>query len=107
MSKESTGRTFSVALVLSLICAVIVSVSAVALRPTQEFNKELDRKKNILAAAGLLTEGADVDQIFKDRIRAEAVELSNGEVTDAVDANTFNQVVARKAKTCQSLSLAS
>lgn len=97
MSKETTGRTFSVALVLSLVCAVIVSVSAVALRPTQQLNKELDRKKNILAAAGLLEEGASIEAVFEEKIRPEAIEISTGEVDESTDVATFNQVDARKS----------
>ncbi len=56
-SKESTAHVLLVTVLLCLICSVLVTTAAVVLRPMQEYNKALDRKKNILRAAGLLEEG--------------------------------------------------
>ena len=57
MANDSMKKTFGVALALCVVCAVVVASSAVLLRPTQQANKTLDFKKNILASAGLLQEG--------------------------------------------------
>ncbi len=68
MAKDTVSRTLFVAAVLCVCCSVAVSVAAVLLRPSQERNKLLDRKKNILVAAGLYPEGAtasDVDGLFQ------------------------------------------
>ncbi len=54
MGNDSISKTFAVALALCVVCAVVVSSAAVILRPTQEVNKLLDLKTNILASAGLL-----------------------------------------------------
>lgn len=43
-----------------IVCAVLVSTAAVALRGRQASNVELDRRKNVLVAAGLM--GADESQ---------------------------------------------
>ena len=51
MARDSVGRTFTVAAVLCIVCSVLVSAAAVALRPRQEANKAIDRKKNVLIAA--------------------------------------------------------
>ena len=63
LDKDSLGNTFFIAIFLCLVCSIIVSGLAVALKPIQKLNKELDQKKNILRAAGLLasnaTESAD------------------------------------------------
>jgi Na+-transporting NADH:ubiquinone oxidoreductase subunit C len=56
LSKEAL-KTLLVAFVLCLVCSVLVSTFAVALKPMQTKNKLLDRNKNILAAAGLYREG--------------------------------------------------
>ena len=61
MANESVTKTFVVALTLCIVCAVVVSSAAVSLRPAQEANKLLDLKTNILASAGLLEEGVDVE----------------------------------------------
>lgn len=54
--RESWGHTFKVALGLCVICSVLVSAAAVFLRPQQNANKERERKKNLLIAAGLYDE---------------------------------------------------
>jgi Na+-transporting NADH:ubiquinone oxidoreductase subunit C len=57
-SNDSVGKIIGVAFALCIVCSVIVSAAAVMLKPAQEANKDLDRKRNILAAAGMLEEGA-------------------------------------------------
>ena len=55
--RESVSRTIMVALLVCLVCSVVVSVAAVALKPVQITNQLLDKKRNILSIAGLLEEG--------------------------------------------------
>ena len=64
MASDSVQKTFGVALVLCVVCAVVVSSAAVILRPQQQENKLLDLKTNILASAGLLQPGIDVEKQF-------------------------------------------
>ncbi|MFW7377301.1 MAG: Na(+)-translocating NADH-quinone reductase subunit C [Oligoflexus sp.] len=96
MSRETTSKTFTVAAVLSVVCAVIVSASAVALRPIQAYNQALDKKRNILAAADLLSEDKPVEDIFAERIRSRLVEFETGNYSDAFDPDEFDQRRARK-----------
>jgi Na+-transporting NADH:ubiquinone oxidoreductase subunit C len=84
-ANDSIGRIIRVALALCVVCSVIVSTAAVLLKPAQEANKDLDRKRNILAAGGMLEEGRSVDELF-ERIDARYVDLRSGEFTDAVPA---------------------
>ena len=81
-NKESIGQTLLVAFVLCLVCSVIVSGAAVSLKPVQASNKVLDRKKNILAAAGLFTPGehgkAEIEEQFQ-RFQVRMVDLDTGE----------------------------
>ena len=90
MASESVQRTLTVALVLCIVCAVVVSSAAVILRPTQEENKLLDLKTNILASAGLLQVGVDVEKQY-DQISTRVVDLETGRFTDAIDPATFDQ----------------
>ncbi len=94
-NNNSTLKTIKVALVLCIVCSVIVSTAAVLLRPAQQANKDLDRKTNILAAAGMLQEGDDVNEKFAS-ITARAVDLSTGKFSDAVDLDSYNQRKASK-----------
>lgn len=80
-SKDSTQKTLLVALVLCVVCSVLVSVAAVALKSRQDANKVLDRNKNILAAAGLYNpavhSNADVDGLFAE-FTPRVVDLDEG-----------------------------
>ena len=48
MARDTIKGTFGVALGVCLVCSVLVSVAAVSLKPTQNVNKALDKKRNIL-----------------------------------------------------------
>ena len=102
MGNDSISKTFGVALALCVVCAVVVSSAAVILRPTQEVNKLLDLKTNILASAGLLQEGVSIETQFA-QISTRVVDLQTGEFTEAVDAATYDQ---RKASKDPALSMA-
>lgn len=52
-SRESTQKTLLVAFLLCFVCSIVVSGTAVILKPMQDANRILDRNKNILSAAGL------------------------------------------------------
>ncbi|MBB1487510.1 Na(+)-translocating NADH-quinone reductase subunit C [Oceanospirillum sediminis] len=94
-SNDSIKKTLTVALLLCIVCSVIVSGAAVALKSQQAANKDLDRKTNILAAAGLLEPGKDVDELFS-QIQARVIDLNTGEYTDAVNAESYDQLKAAK-----------
>jgi Na+-transporting NADH:ubiquinone oxidoreductase subunit C len=85
MQRDSMANTFVVAFVLCGICSLLVSASAVGLKPFQEKNKALDVQKNIIAAAGI---GGDealtakrVEEIFKN-IERKLVNLETGEYVE-------------------------
>ena len=92
---DGIAKTLTVATLLCVVCSVIVSASAVVLKPLQIANKDLDRKKNILAAAGLLSESTDIDEAFK-QIEIKLVDLDSGEYRTDVDLASFDQRVAAK-----------
>jgi len=95
VASDSIQKTFGVAIVLCVVCAVVVSSAAVILRPQQQANKLLDLKTNILASAGLLQPGIDVEKQF-EQITARVVDLDAGYFTDAVDASIYDQRKASK-----------
>ncbi|AEG01014.1 Na(+)-translocating NADH-quinone reductase subunit C [Methylomonas methanica] len=95
LNNDSLEKTVAVALALCLVCAVLVSLATVALRPLQNYNKALDMKKNILDVAGLLDDGTDIDQAFKERIEAKLVDLATGEYVDG-NVDEYDQRKAAK-----------
>ena len=56
LTNDSFEKTVVVALALCLVGAVLVSGSAVVLKPLQVSNKAADEKTNILEVAGMLEE---------------------------------------------------
>lgn len=97
--RESTVRTLVVALLVCLVCSVFVAGAAVALRPTQIENAQLDKQRNILAIAGLgnpSMSGSEVKALFGERIIARLVDLETGRFSDEFDAQTFDPLAAAK-----------
>ena len=78
MSSESPKKIITVALAVCLVCSVLVSGAAVALRPAQERNKALETKKNILQAAGIYQKGMDIDAAFA-QVEPKMVDLKSGQ----------------------------
>ena len=94
MAKHNVGYTLGFAAVVCLVCSILVTSSAVSLNERQEINKALDKKKNVLEAAGLketeeeLTE-EEIDRRFEP-IRAVAIDLESGEIDPEVDPLTYD-----------------
>ena len=96
LGNDSLEKTIAIAVALCLVCAVLVSFAAVALKPLQIDNKAADMKKNILDVAGLLEEGADINAAFSEKIEAKIVDLETGDYVANIDADEFDQRKAAK-----------
>lgn len=94
-NNDTISKTITVSVLLCVICSVVVSAAAVILKPKQVANKDLDRKTNILAAAGLLEAGKSVDELFS-KITTRVVDMETGKFTDAVDGTSFDIQKAAK-----------
>ncbi|MEM1411201.1 MAG: Na(+)-translocating NADH-quinone reductase subunit C [Pseudomonadota bacterium] len=95
LPNEDTRKVIFVALTLCLVCASVVSAAAVMLRPLQDANSALDRKKNILVAAGLLETGAGaeperIEALFAERVETRLVDLQSGEFDTSIEADSFD-----------------
>lgn len=96
LSNDSLEKTIAVALSLSFVCAILISFSAVALKPLQIENKAMDMKRNILDVAGLLTEDTDVHQAFAELVEEKLVNLETGEYVEDMDPASYDQRKAAK-----------
>ncbi len=104
--KDSMKNILVVALTVCFICSVIVAGTAVGLKPQRIANKELDRNKNILIAAGLFEKGvtdeAEIDGLFESfEVRVVDLKeqrlLTEAEVADAgIDVSRYDQRKAAK-----------
>ncbi|GAA0557274.1 Na(+)-translocating NADH-quinone reductase subunit C [Halomonas salifodinae] len=94
-SNNSIKKILGVAFALCIVCSVIVSTAAVALRPQQQLNQELDRKTNILNVANLYEPGMDVEAAFGE-VTARVVDLRTGEYSPEHDPATYDGFEARR-----------
>jgi len=95
MAEENAAKPFYSVLVLAFVCSALVAAAAVGLRPMQEANQVLDRKKNILYAAGLFTEGKPIEELFAP-IETKIVELSTGNfvLEETIRPESYKQLKA-------------
>ncbi|MEN8258716.1 MAG: Na(+)-translocating NADH-quinone reductase subunit C [Thermodesulfobacteriota bacterium] len=93
MAVCSVRKTFGVAFLLCIVCALLVSSAAVLLRPRQEMNRTLDLKKNILLAGGLLKDAKagrqEIEEAF-DNVEAVVVDLESGDMVAGLEPAAFD-----------------
>ena len=104
-NKETFGKTLVFVFIICLVCAALVSISAVGLKPLQKANKLLDQHTKILEAAGLLEKaGKNIDGTYAKYIDAKFIDLASGEYTDGnhelfeerADARNVNKSIKPK-----------
>lgn len=95
LPNDSFKKTVAVALALCLVGAIVVSGSAVILRPLQDWNKSKDEKVNILEVAELYQKGTDVEAAFKN-VEPRIVDLATGDYVKDVDPANYDQWKAAK-----------
>ena len=95
MAKESFFKPFYTVLVLAFVCSFLVSLASVGLRPRQEANRALERKKNILLAADLYQQNVDIDTLFA-RVEPRIIELSSGRFVPETEipVDSFDQLAS-------------
>ena len=101
MRQYSNAYIIGFATAVCLVCSIVVSTSAVALRERQDRNKALDRQTNVLVVAGLLEEGQkatpeEIEGLFTEHIEIRAVDLASGQYDESVDTATYDQRKAAK-----------
>jgi len=90
-SKETFGKTLIFVFIVCLVCAALVSISAVGLKPLQQANKLLDKQTKILEAAGLLeAAGTDILGTYNNRVIAKMIDLDSGKIIEG-DTDMFDE----------------
>ena len=84
--KESLGKTVGIVVAVCLVCSIVVSGAAVGLRSLQQTNAALDKKSNILTAAGLYETGMSnsaIESTYSERVEQRFVNLDEGTFVEA------------------------
>ena len=85
-NKETFGGTVIFVFIICLVCAALVSISAVGLKPLQQANKLLDKQTKILEASGLLEKaGSDIVGTYGKYVTAKMIDLDSGAI---IEGNT-------------------
>jgi len=85
-NKETVGKTLGFVFIVCLVCAALVSVSAIGLKPLQQANKLLDKQTKILEASGLLEKaGTDIVGAYAKFVEAKMIDLDSGNI---IEGNT-------------------
>lgn len=93
-------KTLTVAAVLCVVCSVIVSGTAVKLKPLQVKNKEIDVKRNILLAAKMIDDKAtseDVQEEFK-KVQTVLINMDDGSLVQGQDPSSFDASKVEQTK---------
>ena len=101
MRQDSNAYIIGFATAVCLVCSIVVSTSAVALRERKGRNKVLDRQTQVLVVAGLLEAGQktspeNVENLFAENIQIRVIDLATGEYEDSVEPSTYDQRKATK-----------
>jgi Na+-transporting NADH:ubiquinone oxidoreductase subunit C len=97
---DSAAKAIVVTLIVSLLASVLVSGSAVLLRPKQIANRQLEQKKRILEILeGASRVGERLGPVEAKDLEARVVELASGGYAAAIDANKYDQRKAAKDST--------
>ncbi|MCG8564894.1 MAG: FMN-binding protein [Desulfobacterales bacterium] len=91
--KNSKANVIKFALLLSLVCGLLITAAASGLKGFQDDNKRLDKKKNLLKAAGFMNGAAlskeEINTLFETRIR-EVIVDSSGTITEQDGPNSLH-----------------
>lgn len=106
--KDSPLFALIAAAVLCVVCGSVVAGAAVILKPMQERNAELKKKRNVLEAAGLYDKSDKEKNLSNDEIEAAfasvktiAVRLDDGTLDDTIDVATYDSEAASKSAESQ------
>jgi len=83
------------ALVVSLVCSAVVTVSTILLRPIQEVNRQHYMHLNILKVAGLYQQGVAIEKQLQ-QLETRLVELETGEFYEMEHPEEYDQHKATK-----------
>lgn len=95
LPNTSPVKTLAVATLVSLTCAVIVSVTAVSLRPLQQANVEAERRARMEQMLASLPGLSDlILEAGAESVRPVLVDLEAGTVVEGADAASYDQRAA-------------
>jgi Na+-transporting NADH:ubiquinone oxidoreductase subunit C len=73
--RQSNSYIIIYAAVLTIVCGGVLAFASESLKEKQQFNIDLEQKKNILATVIIVEEGVDVNSLYAKKVRAFVVDF--------------------------------
>ncbi len=86
MDRNGNTYTFIYAAAMVILVAAILASVAMALRPRQQNNIEVEKMQNILASVNIVSTADNAKDIYEEKIQNQYVINSKGEVIEGEDA---------------------
>ncbi len=93
--QQSNAYILIYTVILTIVCGVLLSMTAIGLKEPQQKNIELEKKSNILSVAMKVSEGDDVEKIYKERVKSYVVDVQ-GKVVEGQKAENIVVVTEYK-----------
>src|SRR6056297_1251423 len=90
MDRNSNTYTFLYAAAMVVLVAALLASVAMALRPLQKKNVEIEKMQNILSAVNIQSTTENAGEIYEERIQKQYVVNADGEMVEGVDAFTVD-----------------
>ncbi|HET6539229.1 MAG TPA: NADH:ubiquinone reductase (Na(+)-transporting) subunit C [Chryseolinea sp.] len=75
--------------VLTIVCGGLLALASEGLKEKQQFNIDMEQKKNILSTVIAIEEGVDINQLYAKRVKAFVVDFQ-GNVKEAMQPKDVN-----------------
>ncbi len=75
--------------VLTIVCGGLLALASEGLKEKQQFNIDMEQKKNILSTVIALEEGVDINQLYAKRVKAFVVDFQ-GSVKEGMQPKDVN-----------------
>jgi Na+-transporting NADH:ubiquinone oxidoreductase subunit C len=75
--------------VLTIVCGGLLALAAEGLKEKQQFNIDMEQKKNILSTVVAIEEGVDINQLYAKRVKAFVVDFQ-GSVKEGMQPKDLN-----------------
>ena len=99
MNTEKPANALLIVVMVALVCSILVSLSAVGLRPIQQRNQLIERSRNIVVLSGLVEPGAALssDDISSavEQMDIRVLNIDTGQFDDSIDPSGFDPRAAR------------
>ena len=94
MNTDKPQTALLIVVLVALVCSVLVSASAIGLRPIQERNALIERSRNIVALSGLVEPGESLsgEEVLAavEQMDVRVLDIATGEFDPDIDPATFD-----------------